>query len=94
MSSRRTRGRNHPGIRITGDPDCPSHVSALAHVVHQVHVARPAAHVEKLPETHKTESTTSIDSEQGRRQRYDRCLFHQPRFRHREHQGRSMSAAL
>jgi hypothetical protein len=61
MNYRRTRSRTVFGLESLEIRTAPSHVSALAHVVHQVHVARPAAHVEKLPETHRTESNTSID---------------------------------
>ena len=60
--------------------------------MHQVHVARPAAHVEKLPETHKTESTTSTDLSKDAASGTTEASSTSPDPSTPGHQGRSLSA--
>ena len=65
MSTRRTRQRGILGLESLEIRTAPSHVGALAHAFAHVQHIKPAAHLEKIQDTHVKENNQSVETRTG-----------------------------
>jgi hypothetical protein len=65
LRNRRIRSRSFFSLESLEIRTAPSHVSALAHALPQVHHVQPTVHVEKIHDTKATESNQSVETKTG-----------------------------